>query len=162
MKTRQGFVSNSSSSSFVCDVSGEGYEGWDGDYGDIRQACCANGHSFSSEYMLAEGSQLSTADKRSYMLEHGDNDRDTVAFKAATEGQIEQWWLDEWEEDYEDDLDYFDLSEAKCPICQFQKACDRDIMAYLLKHTATSREEMLTNLRREFSSYRDFLASIGK
>ena len=30
MKVRIGFVSNSSSSSFVCDVCGEHAEGWDG------------------------------------------------------------------------------------------------------------------------------------
>ena len=47
MKVRQGFVSNSSSSSFVCDISGASYEGQDGDYGDTKHLCCVKGHNIA-------------------------------------------------------------------------------------------------------------------
>ena len=45
-KIRQGFVSNSSSSSFVCNISGEAYEGHDGDYSGIDYAQCVKGHEY--------------------------------------------------------------------------------------------------------------------
>jgi len=43
MKIRQGFVSNSSSSSFVCSVCGESYSGYDGQY-DVAYCECFNNH----------------------------------------------------------------------------------------------------------------------
>lgn len=49
MKIRSGFVSNSSSSSFVCEISGEAYEGYDGEYNDCTYVCCENGHEFAGE-----------------------------------------------------------------------------------------------------------------
>lgn len=48
MKIRTGFVSNSSSSSFTCMKCGEAFEGWDGDYNDVEQVECRNGHNFCS------------------------------------------------------------------------------------------------------------------
>ena len=48
MKRRMGFVSNSSSSSFVCDLSGQSYEGYDGEYG-CTYVQCENGHNFAAD-----------------------------------------------------------------------------------------------------------------
>lgn len=44
MKTRLGFVSNSSSSSFTCDVCGHDQSGWDLCLSDIEMFECENGH----------------------------------------------------------------------------------------------------------------------
>lgn len=48
MKVRKGFVSNSSSSSFVCDLSGASYEGYDGEY-ECTYVQCENGHEFDAD-----------------------------------------------------------------------------------------------------------------
>jgi len=48
MKVRNGFVSNSSSSSFVCDITGWSYEGYDGQY-ECEWAQCVNGHEFAAD-----------------------------------------------------------------------------------------------------------------
>ena len=50
-KIRDGFVSNSSSSSFICDVCSEEYQGYDGTY-EIDTAECVNGHYFCAEHLL--------------------------------------------------------------------------------------------------------------
>lgn len=51
MKIRNGFVSNSSSSSFVCDVSGESVVYYDG-LSEIDAVTCEDGHSFFEDYLL--------------------------------------------------------------------------------------------------------------
>ena len=44
MKIRQGFVSNSSSSSFICTLTGEAHEKYDEPYHDMGFAVCQHGH----------------------------------------------------------------------------------------------------------------------
>jgi hypothetical protein len=46
MKTRKGFVSNSSSSSFICDISGETESGYDMCLSDAGMVKCINEHTF--------------------------------------------------------------------------------------------------------------------
>ena len=46
MKKRKGFVSNSSSSSFVCDLTGEVVEGYDCSLSESEMVSCVNGHTF--------------------------------------------------------------------------------------------------------------------
>lgn len=52
MKIRQGFVSNSSSSSFVCDITGEEVQGMDLDISDAGMYSCEEGHYFSEEFLV--------------------------------------------------------------------------------------------------------------
>lgn len=52
MKIRNGFVSNSSSSSFICAVSGGVEAGMDLCYSDAGFVQCENGHEFYEEYAL--------------------------------------------------------------------------------------------------------------
>lgn len=51
MKTRAGFVSNSSSSSFICDISGESESGYDATLEDYGYVCCVNGHTMKEDYV---------------------------------------------------------------------------------------------------------------
>ena len=44
MKHRKGFVSNSSSSSFICDHCGQEYSGWDACLDEAEMIKCENGH----------------------------------------------------------------------------------------------------------------------
>lgn len=46
MKVRTGFVSNSSSSSFICDLTGNTEGGWDASLSDFEMVECAKGHVF--------------------------------------------------------------------------------------------------------------------
>ena len=53
MKKRSGFVSNSSTSSFVCNLCGEKYTGWDASPWDIDYGCyiCPNAHVMCDEHI---------------------------------------------------------------------------------------------------------------
>lgn len=52
MKIRNGFVSNSSSSSFICEVCNEKDSGWDMSLSDAGMFECKNGHTFCKEHHL--------------------------------------------------------------------------------------------------------------
>ena len=54
MKIRQGFVSNSSSSSFICDVTGEEHSGYDCSPYDYDYYECCNGHIFPQDMIVGE------------------------------------------------------------------------------------------------------------
>jgi hypothetical protein len=54
MKIRTGFVSNSSSSSFICDVSGAVESGWDLSLSEAGMYECKAGHTFCEDYLLNE------------------------------------------------------------------------------------------------------------
>lgn len=54
MKLRQGFVSNSSSSSFICDVCGETVEGRDLCLDEAEMYRCVNEHTFCESEALGE------------------------------------------------------------------------------------------------------------
>lgn len=54
MKIRKGFVSNSSSSSFVCDVCNHDESGWDMCLEDVGMVGCENGHVFCEEHLIEE------------------------------------------------------------------------------------------------------------
>jgi len=54
MKIRTSFVSNSSSSSFICDISGEKYTGRDAELEDAEMFECKHWHIFCDKYLVGE------------------------------------------------------------------------------------------------------------
>jgi len=55
MRIRRGFVSNSSSSSYICDITGEEASGWDMSLDEAEMYQCEMGHTFLEEYVLNKG-----------------------------------------------------------------------------------------------------------
>jgi len=51
MKIRNGFVSNSSSSSFICEICGDARSGWDASPSDVDMEMCEHYHYFCSEHI---------------------------------------------------------------------------------------------------------------
>jgi hypothetical protein len=54
MKYRSSFVTNSSSSSFVCDVCGATESGWDMGLSDAGMYECENGHTFCDSHLVKQ------------------------------------------------------------------------------------------------------------
>ncbi len=73
MKIRTGFVSNSSSSSFVCAVTGEIESGMDMCLSEINWIECENGHAFHEDYLvepLPEDMDDSDENGKHFYLDH--------------------------------------------------------------------------------------------
>ena len=54
MKSRRGFISNSSTTSFICDVCGENYSERDASLADAQMFECKNGHTVCDRHMVNE------------------------------------------------------------------------------------------------------------
>ncbi|HUX60708.1 MAG TPA: hypothetical protein VMV32_05305 [Ignavibacteriaceae bacterium] len=132
MKVRKGFVSNSSTSSFVCDLCGEEYTGWDASAYDADYDCsvCPNGHVLCNSHL--KGKPNNPPMEKG--CEH-EFDRGKVKFCAECG---EKAWVESEE---------FTLSSECCPICQFEAYNDSEMAAYLLKLHKIPREEVFAKIK---------------
>jgi len=137
MKLRTMFVSNSSSSSFVCDICNETFNGYDGDYGDIKEVTCEGGHSFCDEH-------ISEKDIERYIKNR---------LEASDIGKDEKEMLEEAKEEnsLETMMDYYsyELPFELCPICNFKIISDLDLVDYLIKTTGISKIEVFDEIKKE-------------
>ena len=99
MKTRAGFVSNSSSSSFVCEICGCAESGMDSSASDFNMSECERGHTWCNEHHNKEAAlgpepEYGSADHIQWVK---DNFYDTN-WDAASEEEREDWLDESWDE----------------------------------------------------------------
>jgi len=126
MKTRLGFVSNSSSCSFVCDLTGEVKSGWSWGIEDVGMYGCINGHRFNKEYVL-------NPDKIKVWAR-------TIKHKANPDGFV----------------DYRELPASFCPICQMKEILAPDLAIYLRTEHPDLYTKIKEEIRDKFKTYKQF------
>lgn len=146
MKIRIGFVSNSSSSSFTCDVTGETYSGMDMWLTDFGMVECEHGHIFFESYLDKVTVDPDARKKReqAYIAEQKEYYKD------------KDWGQDYTDEDWLDDFENI-ISEAECPLCQFLYMNDKDMVSYLLSMLEKTREEAIEDAKMLFKTYSNFI-----
>ena len=169
MKYRKSFVTNSSSSSFVCDVCGSVETGYDASLSDFDMSRCTNGHEFCNYH--AEGLE---GDKKQALLELLDA---TIEYRTRssyyTEEEVEEVREDKrkledgkLDEDEIDDMikDYGDgeVSPAECPICTMSTIKDDELVQFLLKTLNTTKESARSDIKNAFKSYSEFKTFLSK
>jgi len=150
MKIRTGFVSNSSSSSYVCDVCGYDVSGYDICLSDYDMKQCNQGHIWCSDHDVCSIEEMPTTVKLSIL---------SVDFKVSDE-ELEEIKdddekIDKLLEDYMRDYRR-ELPSRFCPICTFQAARDEDLIRYVYKKYNISEDNILEEIRSKFSSYDEF------
>lgn len=111
MKFRKDFVTNSSSSSFICEICGRTESGYDMSASEADMYECVNGHTFCMDEALEVGKQELLKELEEYI----DN--------SLTEEEIQE--INECETDIEimylarRNFDMYEVPECMCPICQF-------------------------------------------
>lgn len=154
-KIRNGFVSNSSSSSFVCDLCGYETSGWDMCLSEAEMFECENGHTLCDEHMLEPTQEW--LNKYIYEIKE--------ACKISDEEFNE--WVDENQVDLNNvtksdirELDYnlgcseafrYGVPECLCPLCNFEELSMNDAKEYLKKTTSYTVDEVF-----------DYVKSINK
>lgn len=165
MKLRMGFVSNSSSSSFVCDVSGEVESGWDLSLSDCDYYQCESGHTFAGCYLLSptitvdefiEWFYASSFNYNRYRNEYTDTKEriaqvltDNEVFDKTSIGNMVELFVETGEYRYS-------VSHHQCPICSMKNVRDEDMLGYLLKKVGGNRSDVANEIRDRFKTYTSF------
>lgn len=146
MKYRKDFVTNSSSSSFVCDICGEAVGGWDMSLSEAGMVRCVNGHTICEDEMLQESRENIIKALLEYYAENMDClDPDEIRSKEDLEAMDD----DDLGSEYFslDDMRY-DMPEACCPICQFIEYSQNDMAQYLEKKYGVSRADVFAEVKK--------------
>lgn len=153
MKIRKDFVTNSSSSSFICEICGHTETVFDASIEDVGMYECLNGHTFCQDEALDPPSKK---DMLKYIF---DNELNEVFSCYWNGGQYftskEIFTEEELEMMDEDQLfsefyarNAYEIPVEMCPICQFIEYSEYDLSAYLLKKYEVPREEVFAEVKK--------------
>jgi len=162
MKYRIGFVSNSSSTSFTCCLTGEEISGMDLGLSDAGMYECKNEHIFSENLLLSpvfpiaecrEWAENKWCDDE-YMKE-----KYAVLHSHITNAEFLKWFtenefMNEMLEDVEDSR--YDVDPKCCPVCQFEDLPYEDVAKYYLLLAKLTRKEFAKKMKRKFKTYNAF------
>lgn len=149
MKFRKDFVTNSSSSSYVCEICGRSESGWDICLSECDMMECVNGHIFCCDEALERPTKKAMI---KIILENeynkGRYDRNLGKCRDFTEEDLiamdEEILFEEWLTNG----GYYEVPECMCPICQFIEYSENDLSAYLLKEYGVSRDEVFAEVKQ--------------
>jgi hypothetical protein len=148
MKFRKDFVTNSSSSSYVCEICGRSETGFDLGISECEMMECVNGHIFCCDEALEKPTK---EEMIKMMLENGWNNRwdsEIQDYRDYTEEEILAMDEDIIFEEWVTDGGYYDVPECMCPICQFIEYSEYDLSAYLLNEYGISRDEVFAEVKQ--------------
>lgn len=176
MKKRTGFVSNSSSSSFICQVSGESYGGWDAGLSDFDLCECENGHVFHTSYAAKPLYSLTKDDIINYI-----NEEINHLYLCNPQGNYIKGYIEEYNADinlireaadlddirdelyekFEWDTGY-EVPAVMCPICSMKTIVDEDLLKFAIKKLDVSKDELKHTVTESFQSYDSFKEFINE
>lgn len=118
MKVRHGFVSNSSSSSFVCAVCGEIESGYDLSLSDCEMSRCEHGHEFHNSHAELDFFEDGTREEKYELLKKSGYTYDTVQLEKDFVELTDEEFDDKYEQVLMDSVVDFGVPEKYCPACQ--------------------------------------------
>lgn len=149
MKIRTGFVSNSSSSSFICQKCGaEIYVAEDDDV-----PSCPNGHVICRGHIKENIQEM-----RTFVMNHeAATQEDLNIASHANDEEFLLYFSDECllNTDYYKEEVY--ISEKDCPICQFEIMEDFLLLKYILKKTGINIDDIKASVKEEFKDYKSYV-----
>jgi hypothetical protein len=161
MKIRTGFVSNSSSSSFICVICGEEASGWDMGLSEADMFECENGHTCCNSHKLKK-KDPSIKQMREYLINEA-NESDYYKGKPTVlSDRIEEINnLDdtEIEDEYNDAIDCAEPA-CNCPVCQFKKLTLKDGYSFLKNKYGLNDTAILEEMKSKFKTYDDFTKNV--
>lgn len=149
MKIRTDYVTNSSSSSFVCEICGRTESGWDMSVGEAEMMECVNGHVFCFDEALdrpSKSEMIKLILENEWNKERWDNNIED--YKDYSEDELLTIDEDELFENFLTEGCYYNVPECMCPICQFIEYSEYDLSAYLLREYSVSRDEVFAEVKK--------------
>ena len=139
MKIRYGFVSNSSSSSFVCSICKDTATDYDGEC-EIEHEMCENGHDMCSKHLKIKRPSLK--EMREALIKDVQVNYPKEDWAKETD-LIEGFEADEVEDSYADMMYDNGIPASQCPLCSFKILTDDDLLDYLLMLTGSTKKSMI-------------------
>ena len=145
VKIRNSFVSNSSSSSFICEICNHTEAGWDSspieDFGFVR---CVNDHTFCEEH-LPEGAEYSSA------YEVPENVCPICNFEEPSYPELKRYFAKETNIS-EDTV----FQEVKKVNKRRRVLRDHEYVEFVLREKNTTIDNVLNELKEKFETYSKF------
>lgn len=160
MKVRIGFVSNSSSSSFVCEICGRTESGFDASYQDFAFVRCPNEHLICSEEAY-ESEQVDCDEdecdgcERDYCPDDADIPEDACPiclFEVSSKPDIKKYLFKKYGVP-EDEV----FAEVKKKNGRRKKLYDSEYVNYVYEKEGVTERALLDSLKQTFGSYGKFL-----
>lgn len=135
-------MTNSSSSSYTCEICGRTESGWDMGLSECEMYECENGHTFCIDELLEVDSKeiIKIIMENEYNKESNNYERD------YTESE-----LDELDQDELMSLvaegGHYGVPECMCPICNFIEYSEYDLSKYLLKEYGVPRDDVFAEVK---------------
>lgn len=149
MKFRKDFVTNSSSSSYICEICGRNESGYDLSLSDCEMMECVNGHIFCCDEALERPSKQ---EMLKMIMENEWNkekwDGATLNYRDFSEEELIVMDEDTLFDDFCSDGYNYGVPASMCPICQFIEYSEYDLSAYLLKEYGVSRDEVFAEVKK--------------
>lgn len=146
MKIRNGFVSNSSSSSFICEICNRTEIGWDSnsvtDYDMVR---CVNDHTFCASHLI-------TTDDIDSMSEVPESACPICSYIDISYPEIKSFFMKTTPFTLEEVFE-----EIKKVNRRRKKVYDNEYVEYVMKTLEITADQLLQELKTKFPKYTDFL-----
>ena len=137
MKFRTDFVTNSSSSSFVCEICGATESGYDMCLSEADMCRCVNDHIFCKDHELDRPSREEMI--KYVVKKYPDETSEEILSNLSTDRIYTEWYTEG---------EYYELPEELCPICQFIEYSEEDLANYLLKEYGIPRETVFAEIKK--------------
>ena len=159
MKIRNGFVSNSSSSSFTCDVCGETMSGWDQGLSEFDMFECVNGHTCCNSHRLSGDIKEYSDSEKIEILKKWFKEEDVADQNPENLVEdLEDYWEEykEFLEDNAEDIGSYDVEEKYCPCCNFTELANSDAFAFYVITTGKTFQDVCKEIKENCKSYAEF------
>ena len=148
MKIRKGFVSNSSSSSFICEICGRTETGYEADFRDFEFVECENGHLFCNEHLINVEDEPETLEGERAILE---KHCPICQFQEYSQYELARFLVKEYGIPKEKVF-----QEIKALNRRRKKLYDNEYIEYVFKQHNLTDDIVLNSLKERFESYSQF------